>query len=160
MSWLSQRSKLSSLLGSKGTIPCVLIPKKDSSKQIHHSSSTTPSQPAVGGSHFIFFFISTITIHYKSNEDRHGTGSPGRRGRRQQRRGWENRRARRPMGTYSFSSLFSLLSSSSHSSSFWLSLLPRSTTMSWVGQDMENTGGARETGTDGRATCAYSVVFL
>ena len=38
-----------------------------------------------------------------------------------------------PTGTYSFVFLFFLLSSSSHSSSFRLSLLPRSTTMSWGG---------------------------
>ena len=65
-----------------------------------------------------------------------------------------------PMGTYSLVFLFSLIFSSSHSSSFWLSLLPRITTMRWVGQDVTNAGSDRNTGLDGRATGAYFVFFF
>ena len=70
-----------------------------------------------------------------------------------------------PAGTYSLVSLFSLLSSSSHSSSFWSSCLPRSAAMNWAGPDVTNPGGDRNAGLDGGGKgcvfcCFFSLVCL
>ena len=137
----------------------------------HVGSGTCHPRPkrrlVVLTSHLVYYY----SRYYKFDEDGHdNTGAPPL-SRDRIRPTWASaakrntRRQSEPAGTYSLVSLFSLLSSSSHSSSFWSSCLPRSAAMNWAGPDVTNPGGDRNAGLDGGCKgcvfcCFFSLVCL